>query len=105
MFRLTFNRYALTIWAELEKMGYLWMARFDDDSMIKSQVKYNWFGRMRAEDKVYGYRMVVEECAPKNFAPFVNLYAHLAKIKLTSSYCSPAGSYGSVYSALFVLSL
>lgn len=52
--------YALTSWEVLDDLGYEWVMRFDDDSILFSRVPYNFFDTMRQADQLYGYRMLAQ---------------------------------------------
>lgn len=52
--------YSVTIWQTFWLLGYEWIMRFDDDSRLHSAIPYNLFENMRAENKIYGYRMLSE---------------------------------------------
>lgn len=65
--------YAITIWSTLEKLGYEWVMRMDDDSFVLSPIDYNIFGDMRQKGLYYGYRTLSREC-PVIFGDFVDAF-------------------------------
>jgi len=48
--------YAITLWQALHGLGYRWVMRMDDDSVIHSPIDYNVFESMRAAGHEYGWR-------------------------------------------------
>ena len=67
-------RYAIdaqvTIWPTLQRLGYEYVMRMDDDSFFLSAVDYNIFEDMRRRDALYAYRGLSREC-PWVFGDFV----------------------------------
>jgi len=88
--------YSVTMWPALRSLGYKWVMRFDDDSMLLSPIEYNVFGFMRSNEFIYGYRMNSKECgSPVHFESFVESYALLSSIKIgRAHYCDGEGSIG-----------
>jgi hypothetical protein len=53
--------FGIRIWPALQKEGYRWVMRFDDDSYLLSPIRYNIFGFMEAHNLSYGYRNVARD--------------------------------------------
>lgn len=53
--------YSSRIWKYLERAGYAWVMRMDDDSFLRSEVKHNIFERMRKGRFLYGFRQIACE--------------------------------------------
>jgi hypothetical protein len=54
--------YAITMWPVMAKLGYTWLMRMDDESVLgnaKVPITYNLFDRMRQAKHVYGWRQIV----------------------------------------------
>lgn len=68
--------YGITLWEKLAQLGYDWVMRFDDDSFLLSQVKYDMFGFLAAKGYRYGYRVDCWEPASlcEGFQPVVEQY-------------------------------
>lgn len=66
--------YAVTAWDVLERLGYEWAMRFDDDSFLLSPIPYDVFAAMRASGADYGFRTLSREC-DRGFGAFVDAYA------------------------------
>jgi hypothetical protein len=49
--------YGIRLWDEMERMGYDWCMRFDDDSRLLSHVNYDLFRHMAQHQYEYGYRV------------------------------------------------
>ncbi len=47
---------AVTVWDVLASLGYDYVMRIDDDSVIHSAIDYNIFDEMREQGLIYGYR-------------------------------------------------
>ncbi len=60
----------VTIWPTLQRLGYEYVMRMDDDSFFLSAVDYNVFEDMRRRDALYAYRGLSREC-PWVFGDFV----------------------------------
>jgi hypothetical protein len=93
--------YAVTIWPLLRSLGYEYMMRFDDDSLILSCIKHNIFDTLRANKALYGFRQYSYECGFRNyFGKFVDCYSDEQGISLeelglgSSGYCDGLGSMG-----------
>lgn len=89
--------YAVTIWSILDNLGYKWMIRFDDDSRILSDIKYNIFDFMRTNNKTYGYRTISRECGSTGtFNKFVTEYINNKRLvgREIKNYCDEIGSLG-----------
>lgn len=92
--------YSVTCWDVMHSLGYEWMMRFDDDSVIHSTVRYNMFDHMRSLSMVYGFRMYSPECGSDEFGPFVTKYMQANNITPlyphinTENYCRGEGSSG-----------
>jgi hypothetical protein len=93
--------YAVTIWPLLDSMGYKYMMRFDDDSLILSCIKHNIFSTLRASNALYGFRQYSYECGFRNyFGKFVDCYCDEQGISLeelglgSNGYCDGLGSMG-----------
>ena len=89
----------MTIWRNLLDLGYEWIIRFDDDSLLLSPVTYNLFDFMRESKKVYGFRSYSFECGNIKFGPFVDDYASQHGIDMVQkvgsvNYCSGHGQNG-----------
>lgn len=69
-YRKMIRFYAVTVWHTLHRLGYEWMMRMDDDSFFLSRVDYSIFDSMRANKRLYAYRMLSAEC-PRVFSDFV----------------------------------
>ena len=89
--------YAVTIWSILDNLGYKWMIRFDDDSRLLSDIKYNIFDFMRTNNKSYGYRTISRECGSTGtFNKFVTEYINNKRLvgREVKNYCHEIGSLG-----------
>ena len=90
--------YAVTVWKLLDRLGYKWMVRFDDDSEIHSLIPYNMFEFMRGKQKLYGFRQYSEECGydEGQFSDFVGDYfnKHHGFKFSKYEYCNGLGKYG-----------
>jgi len=53
--------YAMRVWKVLHDMGYDYVMRLDDDSMILSEIPYNIFDFMAEHRYDYGYRVLTKE--------------------------------------------
>lgn len=53
--------YAVRIWPTLHDMGYKWVCRLDDDSLLLSEIPFNLFSFMRSRGFDYAYRNVAME--------------------------------------------
>ena len=69
-YRFMIRFYAVTIWPTLDRLGYEWVMRMDDDSFFLSPVPYNIFEDMRRRGALYAYRTLSREC-PVIFGDFV----------------------------------
>jgi alpha 1,2-mannosyltransferase len=49
--------YGITLWETVAKLGYDWVMRFDDDSFLLSEVKYDLFKHLADNGYRYGYRV------------------------------------------------
>lgn len=76
-YRFMIRFYAITIWSTLERLGYEWVMRMDDDSFVLSSINYNIFGDMRQNGLYYGYRTLSREC-PVIFGDFVDTFTRHA---------------------------
>jgi hypothetical protein len=96
--------YAVTIWGLLDGLGYKWMMRFDDDSRILSHIDYNMFHAMRANNKIYGFRMYSMECGRGNFGPLIDRFTKNHNLSIedrglgpginNNRYCKGGGKLG-----------
>jgi hypothetical protein len=100
--------YAVTIWQQLDSMGYKYMARFDDDSLILSCLRHNIFETLRVNNAVYGFRQYSYECGfNSRFGQFVDCYTDEQGISLEAiglgkkGYCAGMGSMG-IYNNFYV---
>ena len=68
--------YTIGLWETLERLGYGWVMRLDEDSRLLSEVPYNLFGYMRSHGLLFGYRMVSYESGydGERFHAFVRSY-------------------------------
>jgi alpha 1,2-mannosyltransferase len=62
-------------------MGYEWVARLDDDSLILSPINYNIFAFMEQNDLDYGYRIATYEPQEAKFYEFVRNFIKLSGMK------------------------
>ncbi len=53
--------YALQLFDIVSEMGFDWVCRFDDDSILHSPIDYDIFGFMEQNDFEYGYRVDSQE--------------------------------------------
>ena len=88
--------YAVTIWSILNSLGYKWMVRFDDDSILLSDIDYNIFEFMRTHNKTYGYRSLSRECGwTKTFNSFTTEYINTKLVgRKVKNYCHEIGAVG-----------
>jgi alpha 1,2-mannosyltransferase len=80
--------YALLVYDILEKLGYDWILRMDDDSFIHSKIDYNLFEFMEKNGYEYGYRVDMREdrwCL-QGFGESVLAYIESEQIKPTFFY-------------------
>ena len=103
--------YAVTIWPLLDSLGYKWVMRFDDDSLLLSSVNYNMFDSLKQRGKQYGFRTYSAECGFKDtFAKFLDSFLTKRGIELahiggmTTNYCESAGEMG-FYNNFFVANI
>ncbi len=68
--------YAVQIFDILDKLGYDWFMRLDDDSFIHSRIGYDLFKFMEQNDYDYGYRVDIRESegATRGFGESVLAY-------------------------------
>lgn len=68
--------YTIGLWEYLERRGYDWVMRMDEDSRLLSPIPYNIFERMQGRDWTFGYRMVSYESGfdGERFHSFVRNY-------------------------------
>ena len=97
-YKFMIRLYAITIWKLLDRLGYKWMIRFDDDSELHSRISYNIFDFMRENNKLYGFRQYSEECGydAGEFSIFVEEYFNRFHDLNYSrnEYCSGLGRFG-----------
>eukprot|EP01126_Amoeba_proteus_P054114 TRINITY_DN6632_c0_g1_i7.p1 TRINITY_DN6632_c0_g1~~TRINITY_DN6632_c0_g1_i7.p1 ORF type:complete len:284 (-),score=-1.32 TRINITY_DN6632_c0_g1_i7:110-961(-) len=55
--------YSIVIYDLLPRLGYDYVMRMDDESLIHTEIKYNVFDRMRNENKTFGCRVISAECS------------------------------------------
>ena len=100
--------FAVTVWKLLDRLGYKWMIRFDDDSEIHSRIPYSIFDFMRENNKLYGFRQYSEECGYDSgeFSVFVEEYfnKHHGYRYSRHEYCNVVGRFG-YYNNFFVTEL
>jgi len=60
-YRMMIRWYAVRIWPTLHDMGYKWVCRLDDDSLLLSEIPFNLFSFMRSRGFDYAYRNVAME--------------------------------------------
>jgi len=60
-YRQMIRFYAIHLWPILDSMGYRWVMRLDDDSIIAGPIPYNLFGFMEAHGLAYAYRNLAYE--------------------------------------------
>jgi hypothetical protein len=68
--------YGITLWEHMARLGYDWVMRFDDDSFMLSEVKYDMFRFLNRKGYRYGYRVDCWEPASlcESFQPTVEAY-------------------------------
>eukprot|EP00466_Bigelowiella_natans_P001807 jgi/Bigna1/89865/estExt_fgenesh1_pg.C_570013 len=87
-YRKMMRWYAIRIWPAMKAKGYKYVARFDDDSYLLSEIPYNLFGFMEHFGINYGYRNVARETGliwprPDQYNSFIRDYSRL---KLNGSF-------------------
>jgi len=55
-YRKMIRWYAIKIWPKMAALGYDWVARWDDDSYLLSEIPYNLFSFMEQNGMDYAYR-------------------------------------------------
>jgi len=89
--------YSVRIWKYLERAGYKWVMRMDDDSYLHSEVTYNIFEHMQQQRFLYGFRQIACEISTApGFMEMVLQHVKKKQIKPTFLYdhCSPRTAAG-----------
>lgn len=92
-YRMMCRWYSVLIYDYLNRCGYEWYMRMDEDSFIYSKIEYDMFEYMEAHNKQYAYRMATYDHLEvwDGFAETVQQYIKNKKVTPTFlyDYCRP----------------
>lgn len=68
--------FAIRLWHIMHMLGYTWVMRLDDDSLLLSPIRYNIFAFMEQHGYQYAYRNVAVESPGYLFWDFIQSFVH-----------------------------
>ena len=84
-YRHMIRLYSIGLWGLVAREGYQYVMRMDEDSFLRSPIRYNLFARLRAGGYDYGYRLSTWESGhwgtAAKFAMFIRQYLHAHRLK------------------------
>ena len=60
-YRTMIRFFSVSLWNLMDDLGYEYVMRMDEESLLRSPIRYNLFERMQLEDIEYGYRQTAVE--------------------------------------------